>query len=211
MDDKTRFGVHAGNLAAGAAARTVVGFAMMPITVIKVRYESTLFGYTGTLQALRTILRHEGVRGLFVGFGATALRDAPYAGIYVVFYEYFRGLMSTSLGEELHQLPPTATMICSASAGLAATSATQPFDVLKTRLQLSQSPSSTTDTPSSKAQSSPMRDSVSRILKESGSRGLFVGMIPRIARKTASAAITWTLYEEGLKAFASRNSYNIPQ
>lgn len=28
-----------------------------------------------------------GVRGLFQGFTATAVRDAPYAGLYVVFYE----------------------------------------------------------------------------------------------------------------------------
>lgn len=37
--------------------------------------------------AFRDIVSKAGFRGLFQGFTATAVRDAPYAGIYVVFYE----------------------------------------------------------------------------------------------------------------------------
>ena len=32
-------------------------------------------------------MKQDGLRGFFLGFGATALRDAPYAGLFVVFYE----------------------------------------------------------------------------------------------------------------------------
>jgi solute carrier family 25 protein 38 len=39
------------------------------------------------LQASRSILSESGIRGLFQGFTATAIRDAPYAGLYVLFYE----------------------------------------------------------------------------------------------------------------------------
>lgn len=39
------------------------------------------------LSALRNIVRQHGVKGLFQGFTATAARDAPYAGLYLVFYE----------------------------------------------------------------------------------------------------------------------------
>lgn len=37
--------------------------------------------------AFSSIFRESGVAGLFRGFTATAIRDAPYAGLYVLFYE----------------------------------------------------------------------------------------------------------------------------
>jgi len=78
---------NAANLATGAVARTWAGFLMMPITVLKVRYESSLYSYTSLYSASRDIFKTEGLRGFFAGFGATAVRDAPYAGLYVAFYE----------------------------------------------------------------------------------------------------------------------------
>ncbi|KAJ9094293.1 hypothetical protein QFC21_006119 [Naganishia friedmannii] len=66
-----------GNLVAGAVARTSVGFVLNPFTVLK----------------SRQLLRTEGLRGLFQGFTATAARDAPYAGIYVVFYEEMKEVL----------------------------------------------------------------------------------------------------------------------
>lgn len=38
-------------------------------------------------QAFRSIFAESGIAGLFRGFTATAIRDAPYAGLYVLFYE----------------------------------------------------------------------------------------------------------------------------
>lgn len=37
--------------------------------------------------ALTDIVKQSGPRGLLSGFSASALRDAPYAGLYVVLYE----------------------------------------------------------------------------------------------------------------------------
>lgn len=50
-------------------------------------------------------MKEEGLRGLFRGFGATALRDAPYAGLYVLFYEHSKAMLSgayciQTVGEE---------------------------------------------------------------------------------------------------------------
>lgn len=77
-----------GNLVAGAVARTSVGFVLNPITILKARYESSAYSqYTSLGGAFKSLFASGGVRGLFQGFTATAVRDAPYAGIYVVFYE----------------------------------------------------------------------------------------------------------------------------
>lgn len=82
------------NLVAGAVARSAVGFGMMPFTIVKVRFESDMYRYKSVTNALVSIMKTEGIKGLFVGFGTTALRDAPYAGIYFVLYEPLRMVLA---------------------------------------------------------------------------------------------------------------------
>ena len=68
------------NLMIGGASRTIAGSILLPFTVIKARYESGFFGYTGVTDAFSAIYRREGVRGLWSGMCATVLRDAPFSG-----------------------------------------------------------------------------------------------------------------------------------
>lgn len=96
-----------GNLLAGAVARTSVGFVLNPITILKARFESNAYSEYRTLTgAMAHLWRTEGVRGLFQGFTATAVRDAPYAGIYVVFYEWCKEIVGEST--ELLRVTPGA-------------------------------------------------------------------------------------------------------
>lgn len=48
-------------------------------------------------EALTSIFRQSGARGLLQGFGASVLRDAPYAGLYVLFYELIKDKTGTEL------------------------------------------------------------------------------------------------------------------
>ena len=68
------------NLMIGAGSRTIAGSILLPFTVIKARYESGFFGYTGVANAFNAIYKVEGVRGLWSGMCATVLRDAPFSG-----------------------------------------------------------------------------------------------------------------------------------
>lgn len=38
-------------------------------------------------EALKALMRTSGIKGLAQGFSASALRDAPYAGLFVLVYE----------------------------------------------------------------------------------------------------------------------------
>ena len=184
------------NLTTGAVARASAGFVMMPITVIKVRYESSLYSYNSIWGAGNAILQNEGIRGFFSGFGATAIRDAPYAGLYVLFYEQSKRRLSqlwevTPLAE-LPELESSMTRSTSLSinflsgvsaAGLA-TAITNPFDAVKTRLQLMP------------GRYNNMIMAGRRMIKEDGVRSLFDGLGLRMGRKAVSSALAWTLYEE---------------
>jgi solute carrier family 25 protein 38 len=156
----------------------------MPVTVLKVRYESDYYAYRSLYSAGRDIVRTEGVRGLFSGFGATAARDAPYAGLYVLFYEQLkRYLSATTSSTELSSSSSINFVSGGLAAGLA-TAITNPFDAVKTRLQLMP------------GKYGNMIRAVRLMVREDGVRSLFGGLGLRIGRKALSSALAWTVYEE---------------
>lgn len=165
----------------GAGSRSVAGVCMSPFTVVKTRYESGRYGYKGICAALRSIYRNEGHRGLFSGLTATLLRDAPFSGIYLMFYNQTK---TTLFHDELDTtLPPVVNFSCGIIAGILASLVTQPADVIKTHMQLS-----------------PMKfqwigQAVTLIFKDYGLRGFFQGSIPRALRRTLMSAMVWTIYE----------------
>ncbi|KAF2447979.1 solute carrier family 25 member 38 [Karstenula rhodostoma CBS 690.94] len=191
------------NLATGAVARTWAGFMMMPITILKVRYESNLYAYSSLLSASRDIFRTEGFRGFFAGFGATAVRDAPYAGLYVLFYEQSKRRLSR-LATTIEETSGTSTarLSNSTSAGInflsgvmaagLGTTFTNPFDAIKTRIQLM--PNRYTNT----------IQAGKKMLREDGMRSFFDGLGIRIARKAISSALAWTVYEELIRRVEGR-------
>lgn len=164
----------------------------MPVTVLKVRYESDYYAYRSLAGAAKDIMRTEGVRGLFAGFGATAVRDAPYAGLYVAFYEQLKRTFGRLQSSTLSSAGPgnntsASTTINFASGALAAglaTALTNPFDAVKTRIQL---------------QPGKYRNMVHALrlmIKEDGGRSLMSGLGLRMGRKALSSALAWTVYEE---------------
>lgn len=191
------------NLATGAVARTWAGFLMMPITILKVRYESNLYAYSSLFSASKDIFRTEGFRGFFAGFGATAVRDAPYAGLYVLFYEQSKKRLSrlaTTIEETTST--STASLSISRSAGInflsgvmaagLGTTFTNPFDAIKTRIQLMPNRYKNTIQAGRK------------MLREDGISSFFDGLGIRIARKAISSALAWTVYEELIRRAEGR-------
>lgn len=70
-------------------ARGLAALVACPITVVKTQMEYTGPGavqYRGTVDAMSSIMRQRGVRGLFSGVGPTLLSNAPFSAIYYVFY-----------------------------------------------------------------------------------------------------------------------------
>lgn len=180
------------NLASGAVARTFAGFVLMPLTVIKVRFESNLYSYSSMASSATDIRRREGFRGFFSGFGATAIRDAPYAGMYVLFYEMlktelgsFTAPMSSSIDTEMTASVASSVNFASGIlAGGACSSVSNPFDAVKTRIQLEPS------------RYRNVGQACYKMVVEDGFRSLWDGLALRMSRKALSSALAWTVYEE---------------
>ncbi|OIW34806.1 mitochondrial carrier [Coniochaeta ligniaria NRRL 30616] len=187
-----------GNLLAGSLARAFAGLLLMPLTVIKVRYESSLYNYASLPAACGDILRRHGPAGFFAGFGATAVRDAPYAGLYILFYEQSKRRLSASrwfLPEDGKRGVAGGTMMgfsraaainfsSALSAGVICSVLTNPFDAVKTRIQLQP------------GEYKNMWAASRKMLAEEGVRSMWDGLALRMSRKALSSALAWTVYEE---------------
>ncbi|XP_034568080.1 mitochondrial glycine transporter A-like [Notolabrus celidotus] len=164
----------------GGGARTVAGIFMLPVTVIKTRYECGRYSYGSVSGALRSVCRTEGPAALFSGLTATLLRDVPFSGIYVMFYSQAKA----SLPMEIRSSPsaPLANFGCGVLAGVLASLTTQPADVVKTHVQVN--PQLRTV------------EAVRYIYMEHGLQGFLRGAVPRALRRTMMAAMAWTVYEQ---------------
>lgn len=196
-----------GNLLAGSFARVVVGFILCPITVVKARFESSNFSPNENrtlVSCLRSIYTEGGVRGLFRGFSATALRDAPYAGLYLMFYEGIKGALKGVGEEEGTQSRVVAGLV----AGTAATFATHPFDIIKTRVQTQRISTAA----GSEASTAVLGIRAVVTGAGSGANGVrpplsslfFDGLGLRCARKALSSAIGWGIFEGGRDLWVRR-------
>ncbi|KAI9507681.1 solute carrier family 25 member 38 [Russula earlei] len=178
-----------GNLLAGATTRVAVGFALNPISVLKTRYESNFHDYGSLTSSMRSIVR-AGPSELFRGLLASSLRDAPYAGLFLVFYESIKH-------EAASVLPPSSPLVyaglhggSAAAAGTIATLVTHPFDVVKTRMQVR-----------TETKYHSLSRTILTVWNERGASGFFNGASLRLSRKILSSAIGWAVYES-LLAFA---------
>ncbi|KAK4327699.1 hypothetical protein Pmani_001850 [Petrolisthes manimaculis] len=174
-------------IALGAMARTVTGVTMIPITVIKCRYESGVYAYGSVREAASSIYMKEGARGLTCGLLPTLLRDAPFSGLYLMFYTQTKKRVPTQLLE--NHMAPVIHFTCGVLAGLSASAVTQPFDVVKTKMQLY--PQKFTSFP----------QAVWYVNQKYGPMGYFKGLVPRMLRRTLMAAMAWTVYEQITKSF----------
>jgi len=172
----------------GASARTVAAILLNPITVVKTRMEYGGVQGKGLVGALAALARKEGSRGLFCGVGTTIMRDAPFSGLNLLLFTQTRTLMNEVARLQERETGAFDTFVAGALAGAGATFMTHPPDVIRTRVQLGRM---------MQAQSGGTRIPVSltKIIKEEGFRALWVGSLPRLARRTVQQAITWSLFD----------------
>ena len=170
----------------GSSARALSGSVMIPFTVIKTRFESRAYNYSSTAHALSSILRTEGLRGLTRGLGPTLVRDVPFSGLYLMFYEQLK----TWVPDEVSRTQSSAAVhfSCGLVAGLLASLVTQPADVIKTRLQLSS------------GSGLRLTGAVLQIYRDRGLGGFTTGLVPRSLRRTMMAALAWTVYERMIRS-----------
>ena len=107
-------------------------------------------------------------------------RDIPFGVIMFLAYESMRGALQRRHGGEP---TPFLGALCGALAGSVATLATNPMDVLKTRIM------------TGGASSGQLLAAASSMLSAEGPGAFFAGLLPRLLHKTPAAGLFWLLFE----------------
>lgn len=139
---------------AGMGAEAISCVFWCPVDIVKERLQvqkdmRNLYHYNGPIDALRQIVRSEGVLGLYRAYGATLVAFGPQTAINLALFEaveqkakdaYWRRLVARGSGHELKprdvKLPPLVLFCCACVSGLTACLVTTPLDLAKLRMQV---------------------------------------------------------------------------
>ncbi|XP_067293758.1 solute carrier family 25 member 45 isoform X2 [Pseudorasbora parva] len=166
-------------------------FVTAPIDLVKVRLQNQTEGrlnkYRGPMQCVAMILREDGVRGLFRGMWALALRDVPCYGVYFLPYE----LICRMLTEKGKQPGNSAVLVAGGVAGVVTWACATPMDVIKARLQMSGGGGRVY---------SGVLHCITVSVREEGVRVLFKGLLLNSVRAFPVNAVTFLSYEMLMRA-----------
>ncbi|KAF9242672.1 mitochondrial carrier domain-containing protein [Melanogaster broomeanus] len=178
----------------------------VPTEVIKTRTQTSSYGSAATtsVAAAKIVLRHEGIKGFYRGFGTTIMREIPFTSLQFPLYELLKLRLSLALGARPLRAPEAA--ICGSIAGGVAAALTTPLDVLKTRVMLDMRVCTRPSVPSShidpsfpniqnESQIPSLLARFQQIRTNEGPRALFAGVVPRTLWISAGGAVFLGVYE----------------
>lgn len=140
--------------------------------------------YRGFLRSVSTIVRQEGVQGLYKGISPALLREALYASLRLGTYDSCKAAMATVLpsfleGSFLHKASSGA------ASGLLAVLTSSWTDVIKIRMQADEAGRRYRTLP----------DALVKIYAAEGVRGLYKGLVPNMQRAAVLSAAQLATYD----------------
>ncbi|XP_043262162.1 solute carrier family 25 member 40-like isoform X1 [Colletes gigas] len=185
-------------MVAGAIARIWAASLVSPLELIRTKMQSQKLSYPEIMQALKTVMKNNGIFGLWMGLSSTLLRDVPFSAIYWLNYETIK----QNFGGSNQSF--TFNLAAGAMAGSMAAFFTIPFDVVKTHTQIEMGEKEIySDKP---GHSGGTWNTIRKIYCQNGVRGLFTGLIPRIVKVAPACAIMIATFEHGKRFFQIHNA-----
>ncbi|KZT00528.1 mitochondrial carrier [Laetiporus sulphureus 93-53] len=176
--------------AAGAMAGAANAILASPVEMFKIRMQGQ-YGGVGD-KRLRDVAREMWAqwgfrKGVMRGYWITVAREIPaYAGFYSAF-EFSRRKFADRYGGPT-KVPVWALLVSGAGGGIAYWLACYPLDVVKSRVQLR-------DTPPTGTPVQYIARELLAVVHEGGWTGLFRGLSPSLLRSIPAAASTFAAYE----------------
>ncbi|XWS20307.1 hypothetical protein CRYUN_Cryun31cG0089300 [Craigia yunnanensis] len=180
---------------AGVGTGALQSMMLSPVELVKIRlqlmntnYSTSLSAssHTGPISVAKSMLKTEGLRGLYRGFTITVLRDAPSHGFYFWTYEYMREQLHPGCSKSGQESLGTM-LIAGGLAGVASWVCCYPLDVVKTRLQA--------QSPSSPQKYNGIIDCLHKSVKQEGYGVLWRGLGTAVARAFVVNGAIFSAYE----------------
>eukprot|EP00850_Spirogloea_muscicola_P014439 SM000103S09531 [mRNA] locus=s103:412815:416468:- [translate_table: standard] len=189
----------------GSGRRLVAGFGagvvealviVTPFEVVKIRLQQQRglavdqLKYRGPVHAVGTIVREEGLRGLWSGAAPTVLRNGTNQAVMFTTKNFFDTVVWGKREGDGRTLQPHESIISGFVAGFAGPCATGPFDVVKTRLMAQDR------SPGMELRYRGLFHALTRIAAEEGILALWKGLLPRLMRIPPGQAIVWAVADQ---------------
>ncbi|GFH45198.1 hypothetical protein CTEN210_01673 [Chaetoceros tenuissimus] len=171
-----------------AIGNTVASFSRVPYEVVKQKLQTG--EYASTFEALSKMASNGGLRAFFPtgGISIQMYRDIPYAIVTLLTYECLRehwvNKHQKKMEETGEKSTPWRDMVAGGFSGGVGSFATNPMDVIKTRLQVD-----------SDLYNGNVWVCASKTLEEGGPSAFLRGSVPRLIHKIPANAFFFVFYE----------------
>ena len=196
------------HMLAGSIAGMTARFILQPLDLVKVRLQvqdgTGAAEYKSIRHALTSIVRDEGVTGLYRGMSANLIGAGMSWGSYFFFYTNLKDIYRRHLAASDKAITPTtklsapAHLGCAAASGVCTVLITNPIVMIKTRLQLQG-----LDRHNAQAHYTNPFNALTTIVREEGVLSLYRGIGPSLLL-VSNGALQFMAYEE-LKKFVGRH------
>ena len=165
------------HMAAGCLGESVASLVGVPVEVVKQRRQVSS---TSSWMIAQRIWKAEGGRGFYRGLQTTLSREIPFCLVQMPIWEWLKKQWSLVAERKLRA---EESALCGAGGGVVAAVITNPMDVVKTRIMLSEG-----------------KEGASQVLrtiyKQEGLGGLFAGVVPRTVWVILGSIIFFGVYEQ---------------
>jgi solute carrier family 25 iron transporter 28/37 len=172
---------------AGVCATIAHDLFVTPLDVVKQRMQVYNSPYKTISSGIKSVYSHLGMRGFYAAFPLTLTMNIPYTAVHFIVYENLKHLLHAENEKE----KPWKHLICGAGAGMIGGLVSNPFDVVKTRVQTQEFENFHT-----------VKQVARQIYSENGWKSFMTGVSARMLYFAPSAAITWVTYEQLKRLFA---------
>ena len=185
---------HFAHILAAAGAGAATSFVTNPLWVAKTRLQvqhshalasamPKRVPYTSTINALTRMMREEGLKGLYSGFGPSLIGVA-HVIIQFPLYESIKVELAREREVAVNKIEPIDLMVASAIAKMIASTLTYPHEVIRSHMHVH-----------GLGPFSGIGALVRRIYLEGGVAAFYRGCATNLIRTTPAAAITFTSFE----------------
>ncbi|KAK9054965.1 hypothetical protein SSX86_026044 [Deinandra increscens subsp. villosa] len=173
----------------GAALFSGVSSMLYPVAVLKTR-QQVLVNHTPCFKMAVSILRHEGFKGLYRGFGTSLFGTVPARALYMGTLEMTKsslGCKTVKMGLSEAKAAAIANAVAGLSAALASQLVWTPVDVVSQRLMV-------------QGGNGGNIDAFKRIIQRNGVKGLYKGFGISILTYAPSNAVWWASYSTAYRS-----------
>lgn len=184
---------------AGCFGGLFLSVLLSPIELFRIKMQilpGTGIAYKSSVDAGIQIYKTQGLRGVFCGYSATAVREILGSGVWLGTYESLLRTQLHHYNNNRKNMPSWKVALCGSSAGIAMWLAVYPADVIKSKIQGSDF---------NNTQYKTLFGSAKLIIQQKGFTGLYVGLGPAVFRTVFTSGGNFIVLEKIYNFFEKRN------